>query len=382
MVDFATTRPSLPPRGYYAPNFRVEVEGQELDPRVKGDVLDLKVTADLENMTSADITFNNWDDQRFDFKYSDTAALDIGNRVHIQLGYADRLLSMMHGQINSLTPRFPQSGASTIAVGVLDGMQLLKGRKPAEGELTKYTEKTDWQIAQIIAERNGLQAEVSEVGETHAEVVQKNQDDAQFLMERAKRIDFDCYIFTDPATRQSVLRFVEPTDTRVADRIRQFTFKWGENLNSFSPTLTLSDQVSQLTVRGWNDRTKQAISYTASASDLPGASTGGTSGPAAAQDRLRGRQEMVVDFPVSTEQEARELAISLLRERAYEFITGSGEILGFPDLRPGDNIDLLGLGRRFGGTYYVRKVGHRLGSGGFFTTFDVRRVFDGGVPGR
>jgi len=44
------------PTDYYAPDFKVEVEGEELDPESKGDVLDLKVVMDIDNMTSAQIS--------------------------------------------------------------------------------------------------------------------------------------------------------------------------------------------------------------------------------------------------------------------------------------------------------------------------------------
>jgi phage protein D len=365
------------PTDQYAPDFRVEVEGRELDPETKGDVLDVKVTMDMDAMTSVDLTFSNWDDRNLSFKYSDTTALNVGNRVHVLMGYSGRLVSLMRGQINSLSPRFPQSGSPTITVSALDGMQLLKDRRPVEGEDTKYTQKTDWQIAQAIAVRNGLTAEVTREGPVHDEVVQKNQDDATFLMERAKRIDFDCYIYTNPASDHSVLRFVKPTDDRAGSRARTHAVRWGESLMSFEPTLTLSKQVSQVTVRGWDSATKQAIVVAATSADLPGG--GGTSGPQEAQRSLGNRQDVVVDVVVTSEEEARELAISLLRERAYEFITGSGEIIGLPDLRPGDNLELDGLGQRFSGTYYVKKVEHKIGGSGFTSRFEVRRVFDGGT---
>lgn len=372
----------------YAPDYRVEVEGRELDPETKGDILDVKVTMDMDAMTSVDLTFNNWDDRNLFFKYSDTTALNVGNRVHVLMGYSGRLVSLMRGQINSLTPRFPQSGSPTITVSVLDGMQLLKDRRPVEGEETKYTQKADWQIAEAIAARNGLTAEVTREGPVHDEVVQKNQDDAQFLMERAKRIDVDCYIHTDPAAAQSVLRFMRPTDERAGPRVRSHAFRWYPTLMgldpvrpllSFEPTLTLSNQVSQVTVRGWDAATKQAIVARATAADLPGGGGDGASGPQEAQRSLGNRQDVVVDAVVTSEEEARAYAVGLLRERAYEFITGSGEIVGLPDLRPGDNLELDGLGRRFSGSYYVKKVEHRIGSSGYTTRFEVRRVFDGGT---
>jgi uncharacterized protein len=389
-----SSRSGAVPTRQYAPDFRVEVEGAELDPATKGDVLDLKVTMDMVNMTSVDLTFNNWDDRRLSFKYSDTDKLNVGNRIHVLLGYSGRLVSVMRGQINSISPKFPQSGSPTVTVSVLDGMQLLKDRRPAEGEEIKYTGKADWEIAQAIASRNGMRAEVTEDGPVYDEVVQKNQDDAQFIMERAKRIDFDCYVHVDPDTEEAVLRFVRPTDDRAGSRSRVHDLLWCQKaqvlsgfeptddfevLLSFDPTLTLSNQVSQVTVRGWDSNTKQAIVVTASASDLPGSGGGGSSGPQEASRALGNRQDVVVDAVVTSEEEARRLAEALLRERAYEFITGSGEILGRPDLRPGDNVNLIGLGRRFSGQYYVKKVDHALGQQGFTTRFEARRVFDGGV---
>jgi phage protein D len=365
----------LPPTDYYAPNFRVEVDGLELDPETHGDVLQLKVVMDMDNMTSFDLTINNWDDKTIGFKYSDSDVFNVGNNVHVLMGYADRMLSMVTGQIASMTPRFTDSQASTLTVSGLDGMFQLRDRKPKDGEQIRYVDKADWEIAQAVAERNGLHFEATEIGEVHAEVIQRCQDDAQFLMERAKRIDYDCYVLTDPDSGESTLHFEEPTDGRKNTKVRIYQFRWGESLIQFTPTINLSRQVGSVTVRGWDDRTKQAIVATAGADDLPGAGKGGESGPQAANRSLRGKPEVVVDAPVGSVEEAHELARSLLAERAYEFVTGTGQVIGLPDLRPGDNIELDLLGTRFNGTYYVKKVTHTINDGGYRTDFEVRRLY-------
>ena len=121
------------PEDYYAPDFALEVEGHDLDSETKGDVLEVKVVMDLENMTSADLTINNWDDTEFAFKYSETTTFDLSNKVTVQLGYADRLVPMMTGQIATLSPRFPESGPPTLQVNVVDGLLPLRDAKPAEG---------------------------------------------------------------------------------------------------------------------------------------------------------------------------------------------------------------------------------------------------------
>jgi uncharacterized protein len=372
----------LPNTDYYAPNFLVEIEGKELSPQTIGDVLDLKVVMDIDNMTSFDMSVANPYDPRLGFnhfKYSDSSTFDVGRQVHIKMGYANSMVSMLTGQIVSMTPRFPENGSSILTISGLDGMFRLKDRKPAAGEMTKYVNKKDWQIAEIIATRNNLKFNATREGEQHPEVVQKNQDDAQFLMERAKRIDYDCFILTNPDTSEATLHFIKPTDGRDSSRINVYQLRWGENLINFNPTINLSGQVSQVTVRGWNPATKQAIVATAGPDDLPGATDGNNSGPRAAQSSQQGKQDVVVDAPVSSFEEARNLAISLLTERAYQFITATGQIIGLPDLRPGDNLELDGIGSRFDGEYYVKKVEHMLSNSGYKTQFEVRRMYEGRV---
>jgi uncharacterized protein len=370
----------IPATDYYAPDYKIDVEGQEIDPESKGDVIELKVTMDLENLTHFDLTINNWDDKHLTFKYSDTTTFDLGNRVHVQMGYAGGLLSMVQGLITSLTPRFPESGPPTLAVSGEDRMVKLKERKPRDGEQKKFVNKTDSEIVQIIAARNSLVPKVQQTTEKHDIVVQKNQDDATFLMERAKRIDYDCFIGVDPDSGLDALYFQSPTDARDGKKVRVYVLEWGKSLINFNPTLSLNRQVGKVTVKGWDPNTKSIIQYTAGPNDLP-TSSSGENGPSAIQTRFQDREDVVVDQPVTSQQEAKTLAIALLRERAYSYITANGQVIGLPDLRPGDNLEVQALGKRFSGRYYVTKVEHTLGGSGYLTTFDVRNYTDGGTKG-
>jgi phage protein D len=370
-------QPGLP-TDYYAPDYLIEIDQQALDGETKGDVIDLKVTLAKESIGSFSMTINNWDDKLLAFKYSDGSTFALGNRIHVKLGYAGNLVSVMRGIVTSLAPQFPESGPPTLAVGCQDSLVKLKGRKPAEGEQKKYVDMADWEIAQAVAQRNGLKFNATQEGPQHELVMQKNQDDAQFLIERAKRIDYDCFIGVDPQSGDDQLNFIKPTDGRDGRPIRVYAFEWGKSLMNFSPTLSLAHQVGKVTVRGWDPRNKEAIEYTATKDDLPELPSGGASGPDTAQQQMDGKQDVVVDRPVASKEEARHLAISLLRERAQLFMTGSGQVIGLADLRPGDNVDLKNLGERFSGTYEVTKVDHALGGSGFTTRFEVRHPYAGG----
>ncbi|MEE4590320.1 type IV secretion protein Rhs [Streptomyces sp. DSM 41524] len=387
-----TPEVALPDR--YAPEFDVRIEGLEMDPSTKNDIIDIKVNRDIDELSGFDLTLNNWDDVNLRFKHSDSPRFRLGGRVSVRLGYADKLLTVATGTISTLSPKFTDGASPTVQVSGVDGLLRLKDRKPTENETKIYRNLPDWRIAEQLAQRNHLRIEVTREGPTHDVVVQKNQDDATFLLERAKRLDFDCYILPDAKTGEDTLYFTKPTDGRDGRPIRLYRLAYAPglstgptgrpeglvpNLMEFTPTLTVSQQVSKVTVRGWDPRTKQAIAFTATAENLPaGQNTAdGQSGPQVAESTLQGRQEVVVDAPVGSDQEARELAISLLRERAYEFITATGKVAGLPELRPGDNLEIYGLGHRFSGTYFVKRVEHTLNTSGFFTQFTGRRIHQG-----
>lgn len=397
---------AIAPDPGYAPRFVVEAKNRPIDLRTKNDVLHIHVVLDLKNMASFEITLNNWDDVNLRFKYSESETDDevfkIGRLVVVKLGYADNVVPVVSGQISSLRPSFPESSSPTIGISGTDGMQKLKDSKPRAGQLMYYRSKADWEIAQEIAQRNKMKASVpNKTGQPHPLVVQKNQNDASFLVERATRIDYDCYVTSDTVTGTQTLHFEPSPDGRNGGPVRVFRLAYGPglaaeeqrqalngtaaagtgplvpNLISFAPTLTAADQVSKVTVRGWDPRTKQAIGVTATVDNLPSGMGSGLTGPAAATEALGGREDTVIDAPVASVEEARELATALLRERAYQFVTGTGRIAGLPQLRPTDVLEIHGIGRRFSGNYFVTRVEHTLSASGFFTDFGVRRIADG-----
>lgn len=379
------SRTSGLPEQYYAPEFEVEVEGEPLDPASKGDVLELKVEMTFNEMTSVDIKLNNYDDTAFDLKWSDAEKFRLGSSVHVKLGYAEEPRSMMRGYISTLTPEFAD-GPPTLTVRAVDGLVRLKSSKPPEDEVT-YRKVTDADIARKIAQRHQLRIKVTEQAPRHDLVVQRNADDATFLKERAKLHSFELFMRTDPETGEDVLHFVSPEDGRGGEPITTYALAWGglrntdiaPSLLEFRPTLAGGDQVQSVTVRGWDPKAKKAIKQTATPENTPGvAQVDGISGPGAAAaigGTAEARQEIVVDRPVATEEEALKLAQAMLADRAYRFLSGRGKVIGLPDLRPGRNVDIGGVGRRFSGTYFVTKVTHVLNQQGYLTEFDVSRRF-------
>ena len=189
MSFFAETIAGLPPTGFYAPDFLVEVNGAELDPETRGDVLSIKVVMALQELTSAEVTLNNWDDKAVAFKYSDRDSPYPGDTVLVKLGYAGTLHALLSGEVSSLAPTFPSGGSPTLRLGVLDLMGRLKNSRPADDAVRQFTNKQYSEIAEEIGQRHGLTVDAVADGIVHAETLQGNVDDAQFLQVLGTRIE-------------------------------------------------------------------------------------------------------------------------------------------------------------------------------------------------
>jgi uncharacterized protein len=382
MTATATRTPGLPAH-YYAPAFEVEIGGAKLDPESMGDVLEVRVVMELKKLTSVDLRLNNYDDTKFDLKWSDADQFRLGSQIHVMMGYAERTVSMMRGVITALTPDFPADGSPTLLVRGHDALSKLKGSKPPPDKVV-YRDKADWQIAQEIGQRHGIRVEVSEEGPVHTMMCQGDLDDGTFLKARAEDIDFEVFMYTDPESGKDTLNFVKPRDGRGSEPITTYALAWGTLRNTdvepslleFKPTMTAADQVQTVTVRGWDPQRKKAIKQTATPENTPGVSVvDATSGPRVAGTIAgpQGREEVVVQRHVTSDEEALKLAKAMLAERAYRFLTAHGRAIGLPDLRPDHNVEIVGVGRRFSGTYHVTKVTHTINEQGYLTEFDASR---------
>lgn len=363
----------------YAPEYRVTVDGQVLDPTTKGDILDISVVLQKGEPAGFTLNVNDWDDQKIATKYSSTTTFDPGRTIAIELGFADRIVHVISGTITSLSVRFPESGPPTLTVGGQDKLREIGKRKPTANEKKHWTNVPDWKVVEEVAGRLKLGAHVDKAGPTQKLIIIKNQDYASFLLERAAKIDFEVYVDHDPKLpkQEQTLFFVQRRDGRGGESPKKFAFQWGRNLISFSPRLSTSEQVRSVKVRAWDPEAKKAIVFTADRSHLPKPAAGDNSGTAKATAQSN---DLIIDRVFKSLDEAREYAISELMRRSNSFSTGTAKIVGLPQLRPGMLADLSGLGARFDyDSYQVTKVTHTLGSGGYLTEFDVENPTGGKV---
>jgi phage protein D len=137
--------------------------------------------------------------------------------------------------------------------------------------------------------------------------------------------------------------------------------------------LSTISQVSEVLVQGWDAKTKKAITGRARSGDAVSKMDGRQLGASITESAFFATKNIIIDKPVFSEGEANQIARGKFNEMAIEFITGEGSAVGNGDIRAGKVIELLGLGQRFSGLYYVTSATHVIGSTGYATNFTVER---------
>jgi hypothetical protein len=128
-------------------------------------------------------------------------------------------------------------------------------------------------------------------------------------------------------------------------------------------------QIKDVKVRSWDPTNKRPIISTAAVDSI--ASRIGV-------DRSRivrsfgGGTLTFSDAPVTTKEEADQLARSLASQLAHAFLEAEGTCEGDPRVAPGAKLSISGIGTRFAGDYVVSKVTHDFkGGSGYFSKFVV-----------
>jgi uncharacterized protein len=382
MPQLTLFRESIRKHGFWAPEFEVHVEGASLPRNVVRDITQLSYHDNIKEIDGFDMTVNNWDDTLLDFKYlggtADSRIFDPCRRVEVLMGYSGKLTLMCQGNIKTLEPNFPSSGAPTLTVR---GVNLLDTFRKKQNTRS-WTNLRDSDIAEEIGSLSDAATGKEKVkiktlsSAKEAEpkidyVAQVNQYDIDFLQSRARQRG---YVITYDESAKEI--YFGPSSRKGKGIPTSYLLEWGKSLIDFKPTLTVINQVKSVTVHGWNRNTKTPIAETATLGD-----------PRFANNRdiqkiiefCNPRDEIVVSEPVFTPQQAQARAFAILMDRSNDAIKASGTTVGLPDLRAGVNVEIRGLGPRFSGRYFVTETTHSIGNGGYTTKFSARREDPGAV---
>jgi len=348
---------------YYAPEFRITINNQELEADISKAILNLKVNERINGVGNFSFVVNDeFDLKTQKFKWLDHVLFELGNSVTIKMGYVGNLQLMIDGKINKLNSSFFSAGAPTLSVEgtdvFYDSLVSQKSSSQRTFDKVKYSD-----IAQTLASEAGFSAIVDATSERHERIVKRSGTNyLKFLADLAKRVNYEFYVVG------RALYFVKPK----VEEEEILTLSWGQHLISFQPTTNTTGLVTEVEVRWWNPMTKEEIVGRAGVGEEQTQERDGIKGSEVAQN-MYGEAKRVIYRPVSSSEEATYIARAELNRASNQLVVGSGETFGIPELRPGVTIKLENLGTRFSGKYYLTDTTHTIDGNGYKTRFTARR---------
>jgi uncharacterized protein len=316
-------------------------------------------SVDLPSMFSIVLASSKVEQQRF--KWIDSESLfSIGDPVEIKMGYRGELKTLLAAEITALEAEFACDQLPRLLVRGYDRRhRLQRGRKTRS-----FLQQKDSDIATQVGSSAGLSVQATDSSTTNDYVLQANKTDWEFLRERASRIGYT-------VTVEGKTLYFRPVGN---EQSKVVTLDTQKDLLEFYLRLTSSGQATQVDVQSWSVKDKQKMLGSAKSSAAGPTMGGQSAGAAIAEKAFGAAVEVLSTFPVAEQAEADQMAKARFNELALEFVSGEGICRGRTDVEAGKVIKIDGIGRRFGGQYYVSNAVHRCAPGrAYRTEFAVRR---------
>lgn len=287
------------------------------------------------------------------FKIGSKIAVKAGNEKDPSLTYVFR------GEVTGIEMDMTAMGAPVLLVNCFDQRhRLQRGRK-----IRTFQNVSDSDIVKQVAASCGLIADAAGSPNVHDWVLQNNQSDWEFLLERAARVGFRLYLTGEKTLNFKPITSLEPP---------KVTLQWGNDLRSFRPRISATPQVNKTQVNGWDPLKKTqlvGVAYAPNGMPKVGIST---NGGAVANVAFGDATMYVVDLPVETQAEAERVAVSVHDDIAHSYLQAEGLCIGAPQIHAGIVVKIKNVGSKFSGDYYVTSATHTYSpKEGYSTGFTV-----------
>lgn len=348
----------------YSSRPTIRVDEREFD-RASRLLLAMDVQEQEGGLSSLQLRFSNVasdPEGGADYAFEDEAELRLGASITVYAGDQNAPQEIFRGVITGLEADFPAREPPELLVLAEDRLQSARMTRRSR----TYRDLSIAGLAREIASNLGLEPVVTGFEDTSSTWVQLNESDLAFLRRILRRFDGDLQVVSGElhvSPRKDV--------QRGALELELFS-----QLQSVRFIADLSDQVSEVTVSGWDAIRGQSIDATSTGAN-PGPGEG-RSGADILADALGERSEHVGHILVATDEEARQLADTVFDQRARRFVCAHGRAEGNPALRVGSNVRLTGVSTRFENTYYVVAACHRFDmENGYQTRFKAESHYLG-----
>jgi len=326
----------------------VKVSGQALARRYG--VLAIRVQKEVNSIPTAHVVLKDGSAASATFPASSEDVFVPGKALEIWAGYHGQEVVIFKGLIIKHGIEGRASGTTRLALTCKDAFV----KTTLAPQRRYYFNKKDSEVAEDIVQRYpGLAVDAHATAVQHAELLQYDATDWDFLVMRAEANGQLCFV--DDAK----LTLARPAPGQAAVTKLQY----GATILDFDAEMDARDQTQTLRTTTWN-YADQAVGQ-ASAAEPPAAALGNFSADDLAAV-LKTDLTLQHGGHLATE-ELQAWADAALLKRRLARVRGRVQLYGNADVKPGTVIGLAGLGERFSGDAYVTGVSHRLEGGTWLT---------------
>ena len=347
MSDNTTTIPNN--SKYDVVTFDIIADGQVIDPAIE--VMSISIVKEVNRIPTAKIVIRDGDPAKGTFDESESDTFLPGKKIQIKVGLDSKNTTLFKGIIVKHSIKITQDGTANLFIECKDeAVRLTVGRHNQYYEQVKDSEI----IETIVGRYSGISSDVETTSLKHREMVQHHCSDWDFIVSRAE-VNGRIIVVDDGKIT------VAKPDTKAGPAIK---VAYGASLLEFEAEMDARTQWNSVEAKSW-DYSAQSLFQTTS--DNAGIKEqGNVSGQTLSEVINLSKFEIRHSGHVIEEELKAWADATILKSRLAK-ICGRAKFTGFPAIKPGNTIDLQGLGSRFNGTAFVSGVRHDIAGGDWDT---------------
>jgi Rhs element Vgr protein len=326
-------------------SFDIMVDETAIDPAYQ--VLAISVHKEANRIPMAKIIIRDGEASERTFAISNTDVFIPGKKIRIKVGRDSNNEQVFQGIIVRHAIKVKQNGHSELQIECRDeAVRMTVGRHSRYFENVKDSDVFD----DLVRNYKGIKTESKSTGFKHKELVQHNISDWDFLLLRAEANSM--LVMAD----DGVLKIAKP-DT-AAKPVTQVTY--GSSVSEFEAEIDAQVQWKKVKAVSWDYSNQQLFKADASSSSLnePGNITGTDLAKVASPDQYELHHSGHL-----LQQELQDWVDGTMTRSRLAKIRGRVKFAGFAGIRPGNMVQLEGVGDRFKGKAFVTSVRHDIGKG-------------------
>ena len=333
---------------FHAPAVRLYVDGSDAVQELTLCIQSVDISLSLTEASTAVIHLNNvYDPVKRSLDSKIKNKFKLGTVVEVGIGYSSEIQKVLKGYVESLRVSFGSNTSLVITVADVRRLMMISGEKNIRHDVSNYSDA----VQKVLGEYSKLcTAEIEATDNKLVNGIYQSTNDYQFIMNEL--VNAGCYgmeflVVGDKA----YFRKSHGKEGAIC------SLELGKGLEGFN------------TGRTYMDLQVDAIGYCQD------------DGVVRASAKIKSEDTVslmpstpvhtIVSPTLNTQDKVSMCAKSYADRMLAREQNGSGVCVGLPVLVPGRYVEVVMLEKMVNKTYYIQRVTHRIGEGGFVTQFET-----------